>query len=72
MMFKFECECIINLKITVLATLHSKRYRNWNVINSQAPTAEFEHCRLSPGRIVFACFIVCLPLPSRRETHNNL
>lgn len=45
------------------------------MINSQSPTPEFEHCSLSPGRIVFACFIECLPQRAtggKRKNHNNL
>lgn len=69
MMFIFERECIINSWITIANRMGN--YRNWNVINSQAPTPEFKHCRLSPGRIVFACFIVCSTAEREEEQFIN-
>ena len=38
----------------------SRNYRNWNVRLTRSANTGVKHCSLSPGSIVFACFIICL------------
>lgn len=58
MMFKFKRECIINLRITIFPKAANEAIVIGMRLTRSSNTG-VEHCRLSPGRIVFACFIEC-------------